>query len=142
MKKSHLSHKSRDDKKSVRNKGSLAGSMINFDDISRIESITSAMWRKAMKGIYVAKKSNKSTKNLSKNKENHPSTVYKSLNQRIAGQVSTKQNLHKSKLGQPVLKNPPLKARVITQKFKTKKNSPNKRVPSIEKEGVGFIPKL
>jgi len=63
--------------------------------------------------------------------------TYKSLNQRITGQNNYNAHVKSSKFEQSTLKNPVLKTKVISQRnFRTKQNSPTKRVPSEEQERV------
>lgn len=123
-------------KKSARNKNNLIDPMINSIGSADIESLTSSISKKVVKGLYASNSNQKSQSSKNKNKENQVYMTYKSLNQRITDQSSVNSNSNKSRLGQPITKNPVFKTKVISNKnFMTRQNSP-KRVPSLDKEIV------
>jgi hypothetical protein len=124
----YQSHK-KGDKKSTRDKNNLATSMLNSFGSENIESLTSSISKKVLKGMYAHKNVQKSNSTKNKNKENQIHMTYKSLNKRATDQSSSNSNSNRSRLGQPITKNPVLKTKGISHKtYMTRQNSP-KRVP-------------
>ena len=93
-----------------------------FDGINTLSDTTN---KRSGKGMHTAKANMKVSATKGKNKENNMWITYKSLNQRITGQISDNKELKRVDINKSVVKEPKTKF-ISSINFRTKQNSPHK----------------
>lgn len=99
-------------------------------------SLSAMMCKRVAKEIDAVKPGQKFMSSKLKNKENNVYVTYKSLNQRVMDQ-NIEVNRPNSSTGHSVMKNPVLRTKMVQPiNYRTKQNSPDRRVPSMDRNLV------
>lgn len=120
-------------KSSARNKTKQPESTVKTMYMDGMNSLAGTMCKNVLKGAYDKKtnhKSNSNRNNANEDKENKKYVTYRSLNQRLYNQTSNDKNIPSQTLNKTNIKSGGIRHKKLSaSNFRTKQNSPDKRVP-------------